>query len=416
MNHRDQGREALAQQLRQLRSEHPELSLRTIGHRAQVSHTTVSRALSTEDKLPSWSSIAAITRVLGGASGDVQPLWLWASAGTPPTAVDEPAPQPEPERHPWFVPACSVVTIGLIILAIAHNAIPAQSTADRWLGDVAQTVFATAATIAFGSRARRAEGADRRWLLLACLASACWTVAMVYWIFVHDIRDDHQLGTTVAEFGFHGYSLLMIVAMWLRLRTIHPTWALRMRTGRTVALIAVVALSVPSAIWILTALLDNDPDSPDDIQIWLTYLYPLADGALFTIALLAALSGARITQSRLLAAAFGAHAIASVLATVYTVADAATDLVASAEFGFTTFTALLALAAIAPTDNRNRPPRHLGIVVRVMQAAGLAAIAVYTLTLATGNLPPAITPFTAAALIILLVVALIASLHHPAIT
>lgn len=412
VNHREQGREALAQRLKQLRGENPELSLRTIGQRAQVSHTTVSRALSIEDKLPSWPSIAAITRVLGGTSRDIEPLWLWASTGIAPTSarlIDDPVPQPH-TPHPWFIPTCVVATIALVILAIAHSAIPAQSSADRWLGDLSQTGFMTATAISFGVRALRTRGVERRWIALACLASACWTAGMVCWIVVHEIGGNHHRGTFLAESGFHGYSLLMLTALWLR--NTRPTRIPRMSTARTVSLIAVAALSVPSLIWLLTALLDTGPTGTGDSRIRLTYLYPIADGAMIVMALLSALSGARLIQSWLLATAFGAHVVASILATTYTTVDVSTDLVASSEFGFTTFTVLLALAAIAPTDNRTRPAHHLDIAIRALQAVGLIAITVYTLTLATGDLPPAITPAITATLTLLLIAALVASFNH----
>ncbi|GAB2532396.1 hypothetical protein GCM10027167_41630 [Nocardia heshunensis] len=414
VNHREQGREALAQRLKQLRGEHSALSLRTIGQRAQVSHTTVSRAFSTEGKLPSWGSIAAITRVLGGTGSEVEPLWLWASTGALPAVpgTDERVYEADATStmHRWFIPVCAVATIGLIILAIAHNAIPAQSSADRWLGDVIQTVFAAAATIAFGIRARRMTGSERRWLWLACLACGCWTVAMMCWIVVHEIEGSHHRGVVLAEAGFHGYSLLMLAALWLRNLT--PTRVPRASVVQTVALIAVTALSVPASVWILTVLIDTDRTDTDTTLIRLTYLYPIADGAMLAMAVFASLSGVRIIQSRLLATAFGAHAIGGILATTYRSASASADLVASAEFAFTTFAVLLALAALAPTDHRTRPAWHLHIVIRVLQAVGLIAITIYTLTLATGNLPPAITPYTAAALVLLLIAALIASLPH----
>ncbi|MFF2554639.1 helix-turn-helix domain-containing protein [Nocardia sp. NPDC058058] len=410
MDHREQGREALAQELRQLRGERPELSLRAIGQRAQVSHTTVSRAFSVEDKLPSWPSIAAITEVLGGATGEIEPLWLWASTGTPPTRLITAPLPPRPAPRPWFTPVCAVATVGLMILAIAHSAIPPQTSADRWLGDIVQAVIATAAAIAFGVRARQDRGSDRRWLIFACLATVCWTVGMACWIAVHEIGGDHDRGTAITELGFHAYSLLMIGALWLR--NAWPTRIPNMTTMRSVALIAVAALSVPSLIWLLAAFLDTVSTGTDDAQIRLTYLYPIADGAMLAMALFGALTGTRIIQSWLFATAFGVHAAASILATTYITEDVSTDLVASSEFGFTTFTVLLALAAIAPMDSRTRPERHLDLAIRALQAGGLIAIAIYILALATGHLPPAITSYIAAALILLLIVALVAGFNH----
>ncbi|MEV6767940.1 hypothetical protein AB0N05_04830 [Nocardia sp. NPDC051030] len=417
MNHREQGREALTQQLLQLRGEHPELSLRTIGIRAQVSHTTVSRAFSTQDRLPSWPSIAAIAHVLGGVSGEVEPLWQWAATGTPPThaQLTGEAPlrsDPMHTQQPWFIPVFLALVVGLIILAIVSSAIPAGSTADRWLGNLAQTVFAITATIAFGLRAFRAAGFERRWLVFACLAVACWSTAIVCWVVVHEINGNHQRGTTIAEVGFHTYSLLMIIALWLRLRNNLTAGTARENTVRTVALTTVTALSVPAAVWLLSVL-PRVQQPTDSTLVLRTYLHPITDGAMIALAMIASVRGIRVTQSRLLAIAFSTHAVASILATTNAAADPTTDLVASSEFGFTTFTVLLALAAIAPTDTRIRPVRHQNILTRALQATGLAAIITYTLTLATGHLPAAITPFTAAAITLLLVIALVTSLHHP---
>ncbi|MFE3189859.1 helix-turn-helix domain-containing protein [Nocardia sp. NPDC059240] len=419
MNHRDQGREALAERIQQLRGEHPELSLRAIGDRAQVSHTTVARALSTADKLPSWPSIAAIARVLGGAGSDVEALWLWASTGTPPESgpnSDDAVTLAEAtaSRRPrWFIPTCVAVAVTMMILAIVHSAVPPQSHADRWLGNVAQTVFATAATLAFAVNARRAHAPERRWLLVACLASGCWTAAMVCWTVVHEIGGDHDRGTTLAEVGFHGYSLLMLTALWLRLRPALGR-APRGDTLRTVALAAVAALSIPALIWILAALLHTNPaDPPDNTAIRLTYLYPIADAAMLALALLTDAHGRWSTQSRLLATAFVAHTAAAILATIDIAADASTDLVASSELGFTSFTALLALAAITPADHHTPSPRLHHRIARGLQATGLIAVAIYILAPATGHLPAAINSGIAAGIALLLVVALLASFYHP---
>lgn len=418
VNHQDQGREALAERIQQLRGEHSELSLRVIGDRAQVSHTTVARALSTADKLPSWPSIAAIIRVLGGTDSDFEPLWLWASNGTPPTLMGEPevaAPQAEPSarRWPrWFISGCVALTVAMMILAIVHGAVSPQSSADRWLGDLAQTVFVTAATVAFAVNRSRARGRERRWLLFACLATGCWTVAMVCWTIVHEIGGNHDRGTLLANFGFHAYSVLMLIALWLRLP---PTDSRTPRKDliRPLALAATAALSIPALIWILAALLRTHPaDLPDNTAIRLTYLYPIADAAMLALALLADARGHHVTQSRLLALAFAAHAIAATLATIDIAADATTDLVASSEFGFTIFTALLAVAAIAPTDHRTRPSRHHHVITRALQATGLTALTIYILTPAISDLPPAISPQIAAGVSLLLAVALIGSFHH----
>ncbi|KAA8888370.1 hypothetical protein F3087_15165 [Nocardia colli] len=77
-----------------------------------------------------------------------------------------------------------------------------------------------------------------------------------------------------------------------------------------------------------SAPLDAGPPGTDVTRIRLTYLYPIADGATFAMALLGAMSGARITRSR-----------------------------------------LLAPAAIALIGSRTRPVRHLDIVILTMQAA-----------------------------------------------
>ncbi|MFB7718180.1 helix-turn-helix domain-containing protein [Nocardia sp. NPDC056100] len=418
MNHHDQGREALAEHLQLLRGEHSELSLRAIGDRAQVSHTTVARALSTADKLPSWPSIAAITRVLGGTDCEVEPLWLWASSGTPPIAVNDsetPAPHAEPgtQRWPrWFISVCVALTVAMMVLAIVHSAVPPQSSADRWLGDLAQTVFVAAATVAFGINGVHARGRERQWLLLACLASGCWAAAMLSWTIVHEIGGNHDRGTSLAELGFRAYSVLMLIALWLR-RSPTRGRAQHNDVVHTLALTATAALSIPALIWILAALLHTHPaDLPDNTAIRLIYLYPIADAAMLALALLTGAHGHRVTQSRVLAMAFAAHAIAATLATIDTAADATTDLVASSELGFTIFTGLLAVAAIAPTDYRTRPSRHHHLITRALQSTGLIALAIYILTPAIGSLPPAVSPHIAAGLTLLLAVALIGSFHH----
>lgn len=416
MNHREQGREALAEQLRQLRGKHPELSLRVIGQRAQVSHTTVARALSTEDKLPSWSSIAAITQVLGGANSDIQPFWLWASTGAPPAPPEQPAAAARPAGPPpglptWFTPVGFVLTCGLIILAVVHGAMDPQSAPDRWIGDVTQTVFATAAAIAFGVRAVRDGGTERRWLSLACAATLCWTAAMVYWIVRHDLAPQATHGPTVAEIGFMGFSLLMIAALWLRLRDMHQGRS-QENPVQTTALIAVAALSAPALIWVLIGLLDTRAAAPHTALVRLTYLHPIADFAMIAMAGIASVRGEWVTQSRLLFMAFGARALAGIMATAFVSADAPTGLVDSSEFGFTTFAVLLAFAAITPDDSRIRPAQHRRRLTRAVQLVGLTAVAIYTVTLATGNLPPAITPYATATVTLLLVIALAASPHH----
>ncbi|MEV6771868.1 helix-turn-helix transcriptional regulator [Nocardia sp. NPDC051030] len=415
MGHREQGREALTQQLLQLRGEHSELSLRTIAMRAQVSHTTVSRAFSTQGKLPSWTSIAAIAQVLGGDSVEVEPLWQWASTGTPQTRAQlagEAPPRsdpPTPTRLPWFIPVCAALAFGLILPAAVAGAMTTESTAYRWLAVFTQAVFAIAAAIAFGLHAFRAAEFERRWLVFACLASACWGAAMVWWILAYEIGGN-QHGVMISEIGFHTYSPLMIIALWLRLRNNPTASAARENTVQTVALTVVAALSVPGAVWLLSAL-PHARHGADETFLLRTYLYPLADGAMIALALLASVRGIRVTQSRLLAVAFGADAIAVILATNSAIEQTA-DLPASAEFASTAFAVLLALAAIAPIDNRIRPAHHQYILTRVLQATGLAAIVTYTVTLATGHLAPAITPIMAAGITLLLVIALVTSLHQ----
>ena len=228
------------------------------------------------------------------------------------------------------------------------------------IDDVAQLAGGITATVVCWRTASRRTGSERQWRVLMAAGMACWSAGMAVWALYRSALDMPLPTASVADVGFFLFPIFAVPAL-LAFVGLSPrraaagarhVWVMSLLDGAVV----VGSLFVLSWATVLGAVVHSSES--ESIEFLVAIMYPITDLVLVAMIVLLAvipkIASRYRTQLTLLGAGILMMAISDSIY-AYLVATGADFMPVLTDSGFIAGTALIALAAAAPTTVDDDP-------------------------------------------------------------